>query len=585
MKRLSVPEARRALHLSRILQTLFLCSLILFAACAQDDTEEETQNGSLAEYTLVRTLSDEAQRKTIAFDALAFLTGNLGDQSFLPPGKVADFSGFQYLRDNDPTEMGHNTDFVTIVAFNILHRLSQEQLDLLVAAARDQVERINAFAYARFPLLDAFRRQLEADYPTTSTGLDKEAVMACTADLYLLDGEISLRRAQVMGQVLRGLDNAQVLSLDSLLNLGGVGNWERGLSDPLSGLHLEHDENVAVMTFASEMWSWYAGSIEADTYFCPERQGTYFGSFYLKDWPAMGNPDYTIDEQLTARAGEDFLGLLTASQRSRVEGLVDLQRDELLELVETRRAIATLLRGYMLGEDVDTQAVLSLSEHYGALDGSISCEYALAFSQVGRDLDEAQRQDLEALSSSLGYQASSGAFLYSEPIAMPAIPNTDFLFGSSGDTFTLSSPAVDSQGLLSVDCTCDGVGTSPALEWAGLPEACTSLALIMHHVAIDSTVHCYWILHDIPADLGALPAAVTDIGIWGANTVNGLAAYAPPCSQGPGAKTYEITLYALSAPVDLPQAPTEVDRDDMLAAMADRTLSTAVLQATYTRPE
>jgi hypothetical protein len=35
----------------------------------------------------------------------------------------------------------------------------------------------------------------------------------------------------------------------------------------------------------------------------------------------------------------------------------------------------------------------------------------------------------------------------------------------------------------------------------------------------------------------------------------------------------------------LPQAPTEVDRDDMLAAMADRTLSTAVLQATYTRPE
>ena len=25
--------------------------------------------------------------------------------------------------------------------------------------------------------------------------------------------------------------------------------------------------------------SWYAGSVTADVYFCPERQGTYFGSF------------------------------------------------------------------------------------------------------------------------------------------------------------------------------------------------------------------------------------------------------------------------------------------------------------------
>jgi hypothetical protein len=35
--------------------------------------------------------------------------------------------------------------------------------------------------------------------------------------------------------------------------------------------------------------------VEAETFFCPERQGTYFGSFFLKDGPVMGNPDYTID--------------------------------------------------------------------------------------------------------------------------------------------------------------------------------------------------------------------------------------------------------------------------------------------------
>ena len=75
-----------------------------------------------------QTLSDEAQRMTIAFDGLAFLTGCLGADSFLPPGKVADFSGFQYLRHNDPTGLGHNTDFVTIIARNVLSILSGSQI-------------------------------------------------------------------------------------------------------------------------------------------------------------------------------------------------------------------------------------------------------------------------------------------------------------------------------------------------------------------------------------------------------------------------------------------------------------------------
>jgi hypothetical protein len=31
---------------------------------------------------------------TISFDGLAFLTGNLGSCTFLPPGKVSDYFGF-----------------------------------------------------------------------------------------------------------------------------------------------------------------------------------------------------------------------------------------------------------------------------------------------------------------------------------------------------------------------------------------------------------------------------------------------------------------------------------------------------------
>ena len=40
-------------------------------------------------------------------------------------------------------------------------------------------------------------------------------------------------------------------------------------------------------TYAGEMLAWYLGSEEADVYFCPERQGTYFGSFFMKDIKAM----------------------------------------------------------------------------------------------------------------------------------------------------------------------------------------------------------------------------------------------------------------------------------------------------------
>jgi hypothetical protein len=74
-----------------------------------------------AQMTMDNTLSNEAQRNTIAFDGLAFLTGSIGSDSFFPPGKVADFWGFQYLRDNDPSNMGHNTDFLSRAADNMLY--------------------------------------------------------------------------------------------------------------------------------------------------------------------------------------------------------------------------------------------------------------------------------------------------------------------------------------------------------------------------------------------------------------------------------------------------------------------------------
>jgi Spy/CpxP family protein refolding chaperone len=314
--------------------------------------------------------------------------------------------------------LSHNTDFVTIVSFNVLHILTEEQLQLLVARAGTQVSQINQYAYARFPLLKAFRRLVDGDLPDGATGFDQAAVLAASAELYRIDGEISYDRAELLGGIIRSLTLEQKAALDRPKGLGGVGNWDCALADPMDGLQLERDVKVAVMTYASEMYAWYAGSVEADVYFCPERQGTYFGSFYLKDWPAMGNPDFTIDERLTARAGEEFLAALTDSQATVMTGLVDLQRAALYEIVQRREDIATQLRRFMTEASIDSAAVMELSDRYGELDGEIVYYYATRMAAVSQALSAAQRADVTALADSLGYLPPPGGV----PL-LPAHPN------------------------------------------------------------------------------------------------------------------------------------------------------------------
>lgn len=415
----------------RIASLLFLLVFsTIFAQCKKEEDEPNIADDPTVdyEYTITQAISDEAQRNTIAFDGLAFLTGNLGSQSFLPPGKVADYSGFQCLRDNDPTKLGHNTSFVTIISFNILHILTSDQVNQFVQSAQSQIDMINEFSYKRYPLLKAFRRLKEGDFPTGTSQLSKEAVMNYAAEFYRIDGQISYDRAKLFGEIVNSLSTSQKAAFDALKSLNGIGNWDSTLENPLEGLSLQRDISVAVMTYASEMYAWYAGSVTSDVYFCPERHGTYFGSFYLKDWPAMGNPNYTIDETLTASAGQNFLAILTTEQADLVKGIVDLQRSALTELVAKREAISTELRKFLASQTADQSTISDLSARYGELDGELSYYYATTFTQVYNSLTDEQKTKLITLADDLGYLNPEGAFLYSEPVPMPEISNTDFMF-------------------------------------------------------------------------------------------------------------------------------------------------------------
>ena len=145
---------------------------------AEASTSVKTASGPAM--TIDQTISDGAQRTTLAFSGLAMMTGNLDAQSFFPPGKVADYTGFQYLRDNDPDSMGHNTSFLTRVANNVIYILSDSQFAQLKTLAVAQQDQINLYGYKRFSLMKAFRRLLDGDIPSSSAGLNLTTVKQAT---------------------------------------------------------------------------------------------------------------------------------------------------------------------------------------------------------------------------------------------------------------------------------------------------------------------------------------------------------------------------------------------------------------------
>jgi hypothetical protein len=343
------------------------------------------------------------------------------------------------------------------VANNVIYILDDSQFEQLKALATAQIDQINLYGYKRFPLMKAFRRLLDGDIPTGSAGLNLNAVKQASQELYLIDGQISFDRALLYANILNSLDATQQEYLEAMKGQGWD-SWPDITDDQVAGRMrgLPQGTAVAVMTYAGDLFSWYAGSVEADVYFCPERQGTYYGSFHMKDAPAMGHEGYGIDEQLTATAGSALCdsaeGYVTEDQAALISSLVDVQRDNLYasptaNIVDTRTQIATLLRGLLTSTDsadaVEAQ-VLELSGTYGELDGENNYNYATVIAQVYETLTSDQKAQLMALRESIlsgtyadgtpfDYSNCSTYFLYSSALADPSVldpylADTDHLF-------------------------------------------------------------------------------------------------------------------------------------------------------------
>lgn len=132
--------------------------------------------------------------------------------------------------------------------------------------------------------------------------------------------------------------------------------------------------------------------------------------------------------------------------------------------------------------------------------------------------------------------------------------------------------------------TCDSTGISPGLQWSNAPGTTKSYAVTMHTIPPTGEKHVYLVLFNLSSSVSGISDNSKSIGDWGINTVDGKNSYTPPCSQGPGAKIYVLTLYALNSDPNLSFGTTKVTMDMLYANIKSKIVDSALMSVTYTRP-
>ncbi len=111
------------------------------------------------------------------------------------------------------------------------------------------------------------------------------------------------------------------------------------------------------------------------------------------------------------------------------------------------------------------------------------------------------------------------------------------------------------------------------------PAGTKSFAISLWHTAPDQE-KSYWLIYNIPATANHLVKNDKTTGTVGLNDKK-RASYDPMCSKGPGAKTYHISVYALSSEVEL--AKGSDNRAALLKAIKGITLAEKTLDFVYER--
>ena len=143
-------------------------------------------------------------------------------------------------------------------------------------------------------------------------------------------------------------------------------------------------------------------------------------------------------------------------------------------------------------------------------------------------------------------------------------------------------------GPLPVACTADGEGVSPPLHWSGLPDATTSVVLIVED-ADSPTPHplVHAIAVGLPVADGSLRGgALSDDANAPPEATLGLNSYLqhgwlpPDPPPGHGKHRYAFQVFALGGDEPVPEAP---GRDALMEVLEARAIASGMIVGTYER--
>jgi len=159
----------------------------------------------------------------------------------------------------------------------------------------------------------------------------------------------------------------------------------------------------------------------------------------------------------------------------------------------------------------------------------------------------------------------------------------------SSKSFTVTSASISGTGMLDKSTTCDGGGISPQVSWDGTPTGTDSYYVTMDTIPgparpgdVITSDHSYLNVYDIPSNEHSIENGKLSSGVVGMNFKNNKPGYELPCSQGPGAKVYTITVYALSSKLNL--SPNLATQTTLLSAIQGKVLAKGSVTGSYSRP-
>lgn len=179
--------------------------------------------------------------------------------------------------------------------------------------------------------------------------------------------------------------------------------------------------------------------------------------------------------------------------------------------------------------------------------------------------------------------------LFSVAIGWHLVAPADSLDGASvtsETTMPLSSPAFPINATLPAQYTCDDSGDSPSLSWSGAPEGTKEFVLLMTTPSGPGDaepIKYNWVMYHIPATTTSLDLNTNGVGTFGVTSDGPDLAYAPPCSQGPGAKEYTFTVYAVNQETSFTVPESEVTGDLVAQAISGTIIGEGSFVESYTR--